>query len=90
MWLFSSEPLGDPLPPEEDPTDAPSLIEKIGVIEHRVFAGSLDRSNLSFGDKAIVSAVHAPDGDFRDWQEIESWADSVADQVFRTDQPVEA
>ena len=89
VWLFSSGPLGDPPLPADEPTDAPSLIEKTGAIEHRVFAGSLDKSNLSFGEKAIVSAVNAPDGDFRDWQEIESWAKSVADRVLLTGQPVD-
>lgn len=90
IWLFSSGPLGDPPLPEEDPIDAPSLIEQTGAIEHRVFAGSLDKSTLGFAEKAIVSTIHAPEGDFRDWEEIESWAESVADRVLRSNQPVEA
>lgn len=90
VWLFSSGPLGDPPLLEEEPTDVPSLVEQTRAIEHRVFAGSLDKSTLGFAEKAIVSTIHAPEGDFRDWQEIESWAESVAGQVLRTDQPIEA
>lgn len=90
VWLFSSGPLGDPPFPEEDPTDALRVIETTQAVEHHVFAGRLERSDLSFGERAIVAAVRAPDGDFRDWEEIESWAESIATHILGTDQPVEA
>ncbi len=28
-----------------------------------------------------MKAVHAPFGDFRDWDEIEAWADRIADDL---------
>lgn len=90
VWLFSSGPLGDPPFPEEDPIDARPVIEKTRAIEHKVFSGRLDKTDLSFGEKAVVKAVRAPDGDFRDWTEIESWAESIATQLAGADQVVES
>lgn len=34
---------------------------------------------LGIVERAMVSAVHAKDGDFREWDEIRSWADEFAD-----------
>ena len=49
--------------------------------EHRVFFGALDREKLSFSERMIVKAVKAPDGDFRDWDAINGWADEIADEL---------
>jgi len=78
VWLFSSGPIGDPPKPEVDPVDAAKVMEQTGARGHRLFAGKLDRAALGFAEKAIVVALRAPDGDFRDWAEIESWADEIA------------
>lgn len=81
VWIFSSGPIGDPPKPEEDPVDASDIFEKTSAREHRVFSGKIDKSKLSFAEKAIMIAVRAPEGDFRDWVEIESWAESIAEQL---------
>jgi menaquinone-dependent protoporphyrinogen oxidase len=83
VWLFSSGPLGPPddLKPEGDPVDAAALVEASQAIEHRVFAGRLDRSMLSFTEKAVVVAVRAPEGDFRDWDAIDAFAGEIADHL---------
>jgi menaquinone-dependent protoporphyrinogen oxidase len=80
VWLFSSGPLGPPdaLKPEGEPVDAATLIEAVGAQDHRVFAGRLDRKLLSFGEKAVVLAVRAPEGDFRDWDAIDGFAGDIA------------
>lgn len=78
VWLFSSGPIGDPAKPQEDPVDASSLVELTGARDHRVFAGKLDRRVLNFGEKAIVIALRAREGDFRDWSEIGEWAAGIA------------
>lgn len=80
VWLFSSGPLGPPddLKPEGDPVDTVALVEAARAIEHRVFAGRLDRGRLSFGEKAVVLAVRAPEGDFRDWDAIDGFAHDIA------------
>lgn len=80
-WLFSSGPLGDPLKPDEAPVDVAAIVEALAPHDHRVFAGKIDKSNLGFGERAILIAVHAPDGDFRDWAAIESWAAGIAETL---------
>lgn len=81
VWLFSSGPVGDPPKPEEDPVDVTPLMETTDAEEHRLFAGKLDKSSLGFGEKAIVTALRAPEGDFRDWTAIEGWANEIADSM---------
>ena len=83
VWLFSVGPLGPPeeLKPEGDPVDIAPLLEATNASEHRIFAGKLDKSKLGFAEKALVRAVHAPEGDFRDWTAIEAYADEIAAQL---------
>jgi menaquinone-dependent protoporphyrinogen oxidase len=81
VWLFSSGPVGDPPKPEEDPVDVADLVDLTNAREHRVLAGKLVRKQLSFPERAIVSALRVPEGDFRDWTEIRQWAAGVAEAV---------
>ncbi len=80
-WLFSVGPLGDPPEPHEDPVDVADLITAIGARDHHLFAGALEKDDLNLVERATVKAVHAPFGDFRDWDEIEAWADKIADDL---------
>lgn len=82
-WLFSSGPVGEPPKPEEEPVDVAEVFMATHAREHRVFAGKIDKSKLNFGEKAMVVAFRAPEGDFRDWDEIESWAGEIADALTR-------
>ena len=81
VWLFSSGPLGDPPKPTEDPVDVAEVMKLTGARGHRVFSGKLDKAMLSFPERAIVGALRAPYGDFRDWEEIRSWAEEIADSL---------
>ena len=81
VWLFSSGPVGDPPKPEEDPVDVARLVSLTRARDHRVFAGKLVRRQLSFPERAIVSALRVPEGDFRDWTEIKQWAAGIAAAV---------
>jgi menaquinone-dependent protoporphyrinogen oxidase len=80
-WLFSSGPIGEPPKPTEDPVDVAAIQAATRARDHRVFAGKLVRKQLSFGEKAMVVAFRAPDGDFRDWAEISGWASQIADAL---------
>ena len=81
VWLFSSGPVGDPPKPEEDPVDVAELVALTNAREHRVLAGKLVRKQLSFPERAIVSALRVPEGDFRDWTEIRHWAAGIAEAL---------
>lgn len=85
VWLFSSGPLGDT--PAADPKELTEFQAAIHPHGHRTFVGSLDRRNLSFTERMIVKAVKAPDGDFRDWDDINTWAESIAQALMPADTP---
>ena len=78
VWLFSSGPIGHEPKPEDEPADLADLIAATGAREHRVFAGQVDRAKLGLGEKVILTAVRAPEGDFRPWEEIRTWAGEIA------------
>jgi menaquinone-dependent protoporphyrinogen oxidase len=82
VWLFSSGPLGTEVRDEEEqPRQLAELRETLRPKDHRVFFGALDRSKLGFGERMIAKAVKAPEGDFRDWDEIRGWADRIAKEL---------
>ncbi len=83
VWLFSSGPLGPPdhpIPPGES-GDTEQIVELIGPRGHRVFAGRLERASLGFAERTAAKAVHAPEGDSRDWDAIDAFADAIASQL---------
>jgi menaquinone-dependent protoporphyrinogen oxidase len=81
VWLFSSGPVGSAPEPEDVPVDVAAISHSTGAREHRVFAGALDRDELSYGERAIVKVVRAPYGDSRRWDEIRSWAQIIAAEL---------
>ncbi len=82
VWLFSSGPVGDPPHPiEEHAVQVEGLIATCGAREHRLFTGRLDKHLLSFGERAMMLAVRAPEGDFRDWVAINAWASEIAEAL---------
>jgi menaquinone-dependent protoporphyrinogen oxidase len=46
-------------------------IKPVGI---GTFAGALDYGNLSWLNKTIMKSKGAPEGDFRDWHAIRTWA----------------
>jgi menaquinone-dependent protoporphyrinogen oxidase len=79
LWLFSSGPLGTDGPePDGDPNRIPELVRSTGARGHRIFAGKLDRRTLGLGERLVAGLVGAPQGDFRDWEEIRAWARQIA------------
>ncbi len=83
VWLFSSGPIGEARQPVEEPAEVADLVERTHARGHRVFAGRLDRHQLGFAEKALVSALRVADGDDRDWEEIDAWGVQIAVDVSR-------
>jgi menaquinone-dependent protoporphyrinogen oxidase len=81
VWLFSCGPLDDPPFKEGTPNEAAELTTRLRAREHALFAGRLDPSDLSWGEKVVVKVVKAPSGDFRDWEKIQVWADGIAKEL---------
>lgn len=78
VWAFSSGPTGSSPAPADQPPEAVAIAGRIGARAHRSFAGRLDATRLGFMERTITAAVHAPRGDFRDWESIREWADQIA------------
>ena len=85
-WLFGSGSItGDP-PVGDDPNAIrPSLAEKLVAStharEHRLFAGKLDSSTLSLPERLPVRMAKGREGDWRDWQDVDEWADAIAREL---------
>jgi len=88
LWLFSSGPLGTQVvDDEEQPKELAELRQTLGPRDHRLFFGALTRDALGFGERMVVKAVKAPEGDFRDWDEIRAWAATIADELAQQPPP---
>lgn len=80
-WLFSSGPIGDPPKDGREPVKVDGLVAASHARGHRLFGGRLERSRLGMFERAVAHVVRAPEGDFRDWGEIEDWAAEIADDL---------
>ena len=87
VWLFSSGPVGDPPKPLENPAEVAGVVKRLGARGHRLFPGRIEGSDLGLSEKALVALVRAPDGDFRPWSEITTWAESIAAQLLEPPSP---
>ena len=81
VWMFSSGPVGSQVSvPAETPRIHP-LLDAVQPLDYRVFSGVVDRSALSLRERSVVRMVGAAEGDFRDWDEIRSWAGAIAETL---------
>lgn len=78
VWLFSSGPIGLPAKPLGDPAGVGALLASTRARGHAVFAGRLDRQQLSLSEKALMTAIRVTPGDFRDWAAIDGWGRQIA------------
>lgn len=78
VWLFSSGPVGNPPKPPEESSDVAGLVDLVAAREHRTIPGAVDKRKLGFGERAVMAAVRAPEGDFRPWDDIAAWAQEIA------------
>ena len=86
VWFFSSGPTGEGDPVElldgwELPNRQASTIDRIQPRDTVVFHGALNTKKLNFLERWLVKNVKAPTGDFRDWDQIEAWAEEIAEQL---------
>jgi menaquinone-dependent protoporphyrinogen oxidase len=65
----------------------PEVLAATRAREHRMFAGRLDKANLSLPQRAAVTLVRGLEGDFRDWADVRAWADGIADTLHAAAKP---
>lgn len=83
-FLFSSGPAGDPPKPDADPVDVARMREVTGAEDHIVFAGRIARDRLGFAERAVITALRVPDGDYRPRAAVEAWAGHIAERLTVT------
>jgi menaquinone-dependent protoporphyrinogen oxidase len=95
VWLFSSGPLGTEATDKQgrdvrvvsEAREIPELRTAIHARDHGVFFGAFDGHARPIGLTErltmMLPAARAafPNGDFRDWAEIETWADGIAREL---------
>jgi len=95
VWLFSSGPLGedakDAQGHDKREATAPKEIAEFNATihprGHRVFFGALDQARLGLTHRIIFKMINKrdaavlPEGDFRDWNDVETWAHSIAEDL---------
>jgi menaquinone-dependent protoporphyrinogen oxidase len=77
LWLFSSGPVEEASSAAPPVTEA-SPLQSLTPLGHRVFLGALDKSQLGLVERSVVRAVHGEYGDFREWDDVRSWAGDIA------------
>ncbi len=83
VWLFSSGPITE-TSDADDSSEGDRLLAEVDGREHRVFAGKLEKNGLGWTERTIVRMVDSPWGDYRPWDEIRAWADSIAKELTGT------
>lgn len=82
VWIFVCGPTGFGNPVEQIdgwfyPKSLQPIIERIHPCGITCFGGKLVLKTLNLFEKWIINKVKAPEGDFRDWQAVEIWADAI-------------
>ncbi len=91
LWLFSSGPTdhGDPLELLNGwrlPEAQQAIADRIHPRDVAVFNGALKIDKLNFFEKWITQKmVKAPVGDFRNWDAVASWANTIANTLKEPD-----
>jgi menaquinone-dependent protoporphyrinogen oxidase len=85
-WIFSSGPTGEGDPVEllqgwTFPPKIRPIAESIQPRDIVVFHGNVDVNRLNFLHKWMIDKVESPVGDFRDWDAITAWAESILDAL---------
>jgi menaquinone-dependent protoporphyrinogen oxidase len=75
-WLFSSGPIADQ--PADSEFDGSALVSMTRAREHHLFGGRLDKQRLGVLERVATRVVHAPAGDYREWDAVAAWATSIA------------
>lgn len=81
VWMFSSGLATQPAASANSPHELLALREQLGGRGHRAFRGRLDRSVLTFAERAAIAGARAREGDHRDLAAVRAWAIGVADDL---------
>jgi menaquinone-dependent protoporphyrinogen oxidase len=82
-WIFSSGPTGEGDPATllkgwRFPEAQQPIADRIMPRDLAVFGGAIDADKINLAERLILKMVKAPAGDFRDWDNIKTWANGIA------------
>ncbi len=80
VWLFSvgMETVVKPGQPLDESDGFAGLV---GAHDHARFPGALDYDKLNVGEKALITALNPPRGDFRDFEAVRTWTDGIVERL---------
>ena len=81
VWAFSVGMNGVPKHSEQDGNRVGPLLTHVNCRELRTFPGRYKPSLLSLRERSIARLAGVVEGDFRDWDAINAWADDIAAQL---------
>jgi menaquinone-dependent protoporphyrinogen oxidase len=87
VWLFSVGtfsstqrwPFG--VLARQEPKDIQQLRQNVHPRDYHVFAGAVERDRLPLVGRVFFKALKGRYGDYRDWQEIDAWAERIAGEL---------
>lgn len=77
VWAFSVGLSGVPKHQPQDPSRIGPARSREHIDNSVAFAGRYDPSLLSLRERSVARLAGAVEGDFRDWDAIGRWADSI-------------
>lgn len=78
-WVFSVGLAGAEA--DEPRTVEEKLVQAIDPIGTQSFSGRIDPALLNLRERSVTRMVKAPQGDLRDWSEVERWARQIHDAL---------
>ncbi len=93
VWLFSVSSVGETssfFGPRvarlmrrmgSEPKDIAGFRKTMGPRGHRSFAGAVERTHWNLAGHLFLKAFGGSYGDHRDWADIDTWADAIAQQL---------
>ena len=78
LWAFSSGLSGVPVGNVQDPRRIGPTLLSINPIDHQVFKGRMEMPELALRERSVARLGNAPEGDFREWERIRTWAQQIA------------
>ena len=77
VWAFSVGMNGVPKHSEQDGNRVGPLLTHVNCRELRTFPGRYKPELLSLRERSVARLAGVVEGDFRDWDAIEAWADGI-------------
>lgn len=89
IWLFSSGPTGEGDAVEllkgwRFPDALQPTVAELNVRDVALFHGKIDTKKLNLAENLLVRAMRGSTGDFRNWDEIQAWANSLVESLVVT------